>query len=130
LITSFAGLTGFRVGDRIEVHATKPLRFCLLPRGIDADATLAELGATARDFRIYQAPGSDDLAIWLEAAASPPAAAVRALAERFGAVRAEVHLLSEGALARVALLASTRGFTKLPYFHREARLAELMRGFA
>ena len=130
LLGSFAGLHGYRVGDRIRVVSARPLRFELLARTIDVGAACALLGGESSDFCAYLDPATRELSIVLERAQPPSIDDVAALASRLGASRATVRLVDAGRIARAAVALNMHGVTKLPRLHSHPEVHALVERFA
>ncbi|HEY2518123.1 MAG TPA: GH3 auxin-responsive promoter family protein [Polyangiaceae bacterium] len=130
LLGSFAGLHGFRVGDRIRVVQARPLRFELLPRTIDVGATCALLGEDTSDLCAYLDPRTRVLRLLVEGVRPPSLAALRAFTARLGAVEASVRLVERGRIARAAVLLNLQGITKLPRLHSRPEVQALLERLA
>ena len=126
LLGSFAGLHGYRVGDRVRVVSARPLRFELLPRAIDVGAACALLGGDASDLCAYLDPTTRVLRILLEGARAPSVASLAELASRLGAAYATVRLVDPGRIARAAVALSVHGITKLPRLHSRPEVQALL----
>jgi GH3 auxin-responsive promoter len=120
LLGSFSGLQGYRVGDRVRVVSAKPLRFSLVPRGVDVGATWGLLGAGATDFCAYLDPSTRALRLLVEGKEPP------ALAPRRAASDASVRLVDAGRIARAAVALTLRGVAKLPRIHSRPDLQAIV----
>ncbi len=130
LLGSFAGLHGYRVGDRVRVVSAKPLRFELLPRAVDVDATWALLGAASTDFCAYLDPSTRALRLLVEGSEPPAIAAIAELAARLGASDASVKLVGVGRIARAAVALTLRGVVKLPRLHSRPDVQAIVEAYA
>lgn len=126
LLGSFSGLQGYRVGDRVRVVSAKPLRFSLVPRGVDVGATWGLLGAGATDFCAYLDPSTRALRLLVEGKEPPALATIAALAARLGASDASVRLVDAGRIARAAVALTLRGVAKLPRIHSRPDLQAIV----
>ncbi len=126
LLGSFAGFHGYKVGDRVRVVSARPLRFQLLSRAVDADATGDLLGASATDFCAYLDPTTRALRLIVESAAPLERAIVNAIVARLGASAATVRIVEAGRLAQAAVELSLRGIAKLPRLHSRPDVQALL----
>jgi hypothetical protein len=125
LLGSFAGLHGYRVGDRVRVVSTRPVRFELLPRAVDVGEACAELEG-ASDFCAYVDPRTHVVRLLVEAVRPPSGEALRAFATRVGAASASVRLVAPGRIARAAAALSLQGIAKLPRVHSRAEVQDAL----
>lgn len=124
ILGSFAGIMGYRLGDRIRRARGSKLRFDLLPRAL---AGLG-FGEASSDYYVFMDPSTSALEVSLESENAPTALELDALTTRLGASSARVRLLPRGRIARAGLRASASGVTKLPRLNRDARVHSILAG--
>jgi hypothetical protein len=127
ILGSFAGLLGYRTGDRVRRASGARMRFDLLPRGLSGEQALG-FGDGASDYYAFLDPRTRALELSLEAENAPSPLELQTLATRLGARSAQVRLVARGRIARAGLRASASGVTKLPRLNRDPRVHSILAG--